>query len=254
MKTHTRILAMLVGLMVLFAIPAMAGSATSQIASGTETPDFSVNVELTVADETVTGITVYSATGETLLTVADLGGQTPQEALLAVLAQIGEAGYLAAGEDDATLMITTVGGILNADLAADLRALARETLRTKGSDVDVDYTAIGADVSAKAATLGLPGGRYLMMAYVAQSQGITVEEAIAQYGSLKVRELMQTFEGLREAMNQNELQEQEQEEEQEAEQEQEKEQGSKSEKTPKTEQSQDNGNGNGNSNKGGSKK
>jgi hypothetical protein len=204
MKKFICLATLLVCALVFFAAPAMASSATAQAVTGAETPDYSLNLELTVTDGTVTGITVYSATGEALTTNADMTGQTPQDAFSATLASLVEAGYLTAdGEGEPYLMITTAGGILDQALAADLRQIARDFLHAQDGDAEVDFAAIGADVSAKAATLGLPGGRYLMMAYIAAQQGITVEEAIAQYGGLKVRDLMRNFDGLREAMAEN---------------------------------------------------
>ncbi len=267
-RTPLRLLAALIGLLLLMsAAPAMAASATAQAVTGAEPPDFSLNVELTVLDGTVTVITVYGATGEILLTSEVTGDTTPSDALSATLASAQEAGYLAADGEEPYLLITTAGGILDAAVADSLRQLARDFMRDTGREAEVDYTAIGVDVSAKAATLGLPGGRYLMMQYIAQQQGIPVEEAIAQYGSLKVRDLMRSFEGLREAMgeqeqlqeqeqDQEQLQEQEQDQEQEQlqEQDQEQEQQGKPEDTGKPDdrgQGSDNGKGNGN--KGGKK-
>ena len=256
-RTPLRLMALLIGLLLLLtAAPAMAASATSQAVTGGEAPDFSLNLELTVMDGAVTGIAVYSATGETLLTGEVTGDTTPQDAFSAMLSQIKEGGYLAADGEEPYLLITTAGGILDAAVADSLRQLARDFMRAGGREAEVDYTAIGADVSAKAATLGLPGGRYLMMQYIALKQGIPVEEAIAQYGNLKVRDLMRNFEGLREAMGEQDgegqepeqEQEQEQEELQEQDQEQEQEQQGKPEDTGKPDdrgQGADNGKGNG---------
>lgn len=211
---------LLIAATLLFLPSAMAQSATGAAASGAETPDYSLNLELTVTDGVVTGITLYDANGETLFANADLTGTTPDEALSAALAQIDENGYLTSSEEDGYLLITTVGGILEADEAASLRTIAKDYLKSLGKEYEVDSTSLGADVSAKAATLGLPGGRYKMMEYIAAQQGITVEEAVALYGSESVQTLMRTFEGLREAMGEEDEQEQEQEQEQEKTQEQ----------------------------------
>ena len=204
MKKYICLVTLLVCTLVFSTVPAMASSATAQAVTGAETPAYSLNVELTVTNGTVTGIIVYGDTGETLMYGTDLTEQTPQDAFSTMLTSLAEAGYLREdGEDEPYLLITTAGGIFEQELASDLRQIARDFLRTQDGEAEVDFTAIGADVSAKAATLGLPGGRYLMMAYIADQQGITVEEAIAQYSSLKVRDLMKNFDGLREAMDMN---------------------------------------------------
>lgn len=196
----------------LFFLPsAMGQSATGAVASGADAPDYSLNLELTVTEGVVTGITLYNADGETLFANADLTGTTPEEALAAALAQIDESGYLTPGDEDGYLLITTSGGIPEAAEAAALRAIAKDYLKSLGRDYEVDSASLGADVIAKASTLGLPGGRYLMMEYIAAQQGITVEEAVALYGNEKVQTLMNTFEGLREAMSEDGEQEKTQE-------------------------------------------
>lgn len=203
---------------------ALAQSATGAIASGADTPDYSLNLELTVTDGVVTGITLYDAAGAALYENADLTDSTPEEALSAALAQIDENGYLASSEEDGYLLITTNGGILDADEASSLRTIAKDYLRSLGKEYEVDSASLGADVSAKADTLGLPGGRYLMMEYIAAQEGISVEEAVALYSGESVQTLMRTFDGLREAMGKNGNGEQEQNQEQEQVQEQEQEQ------------------------------
>ncbi len=203
---------------------ALAQSATGAIASGADTPDYSLNLELTVTDGVVTGITLYDAAGAALYENADLTDSTPEEALSAALAQIDENGYLASSEEDGYLLITTNGGILDADEASSLRTIAKDYLSSLGKEYEVDSASLGADVSAKADTLGLPGGRYLMMEYIAEQEGISVEEAVALYSGESAQTLMRTFDGLREAMGKNGNGEQEQNQEQEQAQEQEQEQ------------------------------
>ncbi len=203
---------------------ALAQSATGAIASGADAPDYSLNLELTVTDGVVTGITLYDAAGATLYENADLTDSTPEDALSAALAQIDENGYLASSEEDGYLLITTNGGILDADEASSLRSIAKDYLSSLGKDYEVDSASLGADVSAKADTLGLPGGRYLMMEYIAEQEGISIEEAIALYSGESVQTLMRSFDGMREAMNENgnSYGEKEQNQEQVREQEQEK--------------------------------
>lgn len=198
-----RWMAIVIGMVMLFTPAAFAQSATAQAVTGADTPDFSLNVELTVENGTVTGLTVYNDLGEALMTNTDLTATTPEEALSAALTQIGGTGYFSATDGEPYLLITTTGGILNGEVAKSLRQTAGDFFKSLGANVVVDNTAIGADVSAKAATLGLPGGRYLMMEYIAGQQGISVEEAIALYGKERVRDLMRSFEGLRQAMAEN---------------------------------------------------
>ncbi|NLI21618.1 MAG: hypothetical protein GX418_08740 [Clostridiales bacterium] len=274
LKMAARISSVLVGLVLLaYCGCAVAASATAQAISGADTADASLQLELTVQDGAVTGMTVYDATGNLLPYKADLTAATPQQALSALLSELEAAGALSQADGEAYLLIGTAGDILDADLAAELRAIARDFLHNLDSDATVDWTALGADVSAKAATLGLPGGRYLMMEYIARQQGIPVEEAIALYAGEKVRDLMRQFEGLREAMGegvngegeqggegeqvreQEETQEQLQQEAEEGEHREKQEEQQlrhEDEQTEETSSDTDNGNGNGSGGGGGS--
>ena len=58
MKKYICLITLLVCTLVFSTVPAMANSATAQAVTGAETPVYSLNVELTVTNGTVTGINV----------------------------------------------------------------------------------------------------------------------------------------------------------------------------------------------------
>ncbi len=189
--------ALLTSLLLLFASFA---AAESTAAPGDNPPDGSLYLEMTLADGAVTGVTLYDAAGKLLLAQTGPGDAGPEEALRAMISQIVGAGYLAASENEPYLFVTVTGDGPGGALAASLRTAAGETLRALGSAYRVGGAALDAEDSERAALLGVSGGRYRMMAYIAQQQGIAVEEAVRMYGDESVQALMRTFVGLREAM------------------------------------------------------
>ncbi len=179
---------------------AMAEGMPVQGFNGKVTLDVNPSVELNIENGVVTGIFAYNEEGQLILENASMEGLSAEASLQAVLAQLAAGGYLSPEDSEPYLLITTLGSGQNDDFTKDLEDTAKDYMDGLGTEYKVRSASLRDDVATKAAALGVSAGRYVMMQSIAQTQGITIEEAIAQFGGASVKTLMEAFEGLEDAV------------------------------------------------------
>ncbi len=71
-----------------------------------------------------------------------------------------------------------------------LEKAAEGVLRLQNIECKIRGAYVPDSVAAEAAALNLSTGRYIVIKVVAEKEGLTIEEAIALYGSTKINVLM----------------------------------------------------------------
>ena len=168
--------------------------------NGRVTLDVNPSVEMIFENGFVTDTIAYNDEGRLILKNTGLVGITAAESLQAILQEMADGGYLPDDAGRPYLLITVMGGSPDGEFTEGLADIAEAWMTQAGKDADVEVASLQEDVFIQAAQYSLSAGRYVMMRYIAQTQGITLDEAIAQYGSTDVNTLMATFEGLEDAV------------------------------------------------------
>ena len=187
-------------LVVFFMSAAFAQGVSAQGYDGRVTLDVNPSVELIFVDGILTEVIAYNDEGQLIAQNTGLAGITAEESLQAILQEMAEGGHLSDADGRPYLLITAMGSDLDEVFTKGLADAAQAYLTQLGREADVGVTSLDADIFSQAAQLGLSAGRYVMLRFIAQTQGITLDEAIAQYGSIDVNTLMDSFEGLEAAV------------------------------------------------------
>ena len=190
MKNFTRkaLVSLLLVIPLLFAPILQAGAVQF---SGVVSIDVNPSIELTVENGIVTGASAYNDDGRELISGGDVVGLTAEEAVQAMTRQLIESGFLSSDTYTPYLLITASG----AD-EADTQAL-QQTAEQVALDLNAKFEIltgqVSGEVAAAAEAAGLTPGKYLLMEYIAQQEGITLEDAIARYGETPIGELADQF-------------------------------------------------------------
>ncbi len=156
------------------------------------TMDLNPSIELKIENGNVVEASALNDDGESLLLDVQTSGRTAQEAVQEIVSALAQAGYLAAAEVKPYLVITVTGD-QDADVADALNKTAKEALEGLGAECEVRTAYVSDEIAVQAAALGLSSGKYLLMQRIANSEAISLEDAIAQYGSKTMGELMVLF-------------------------------------------------------------
>ncbi len=157
--------------------------------------DVNPSIEFVVTDGLVTDVNAFNDDGAAIMLAVDVVGKTAEEAVrLCVAAMINE-GYIAAGEDEPYLIVTVSNGdrLVVEDAAELLEKAAEGVLGLQNIECKIRSAYVPDSVAAEAAALNLSTGRYIVIKVVAEKEGLTIEEAIALYGSTKINVLMKSF-------------------------------------------------------------
>ena len=174
--------------------------------TGSISLDVNPSIELMVENGTVTQALAYNDDGHSLLEGSDLTGLTAEEAVKAMTRALVEGGYLAPSLITPYLVITVSGsGTPEGETAEALQNAAKQVAEELGAEFEIKSAFVSDEVAAQAAAAGLSAGKYLLMQYVAQAEGITLEEAIANYGTVSIGELLSQFEDADEVFEIGEL-------------------------------------------------
>jgi hypothetical protein len=150
--------------------------------------DINPSIQLTVKEGLVTAAVAYNDDGQGLVLYTNVVGMTPSDALDALVDELIAEGYMSA-EEEAALVIT-VSGYENDGIAEGLKERAQERIREMEMVCSVVSAAVSPDDVAAAQALGLSVGRYLIITYIAEQEGITLEDAIALYSASNMTTLL----------------------------------------------------------------
>ncbi|HPJ02332.1 MAG TPA: hypothetical protein PKU80_05785 [Candidatus Limiplasma sp.] len=168
----------------------LQASATAQF-SGIVSMDVNPSIELTVEDGIVIAASAYNDDGKQLLSGTDVIGLTAEEAVRLMTQQLIEGGFLTSDEHTPYLLITTSGG--DAESASALQQTAEQVALELNAIFEIRTGQVSDEITEAAAAAGLTPGKYLLMEYIAKQAGITLEEAVALYGTASVGELADQF-------------------------------------------------------------
>ena len=177
----------------------VAGESVLTPFTGSISLDVNPSIELKMENGAVTQALAYNDEGQGLLADTPLSGLTAEEAVKVMTKALIAGGYLAPADISPYLVITVSGGGAQEENASEaLKNAAKQTAEELGVEFEVESAFVTDDVAAQAAALGLSTGRYLLMQYIAKTEDITLEEAIAKYGTARIGELMDQFEDAKE--------------------------------------------------------
>ena len=191
MKNFTRrsLVSLLLVIPLLFA-PVLQASAAAQF-SGIVSIDVNPSIELTVEDGIVVAASAYNDDGKQLLSGGDVIGLTAEEAVRLMTQQLIEGGFLTSDEHTPYLLITTSGG--DEESTSALQQTAEQVALELNAIFEIRTGQVSDENAEAAAAAGLTPGKYLLMEYIAKQAGITLEEAVALYGTASIGELADQF-------------------------------------------------------------
>jgi hypothetical protein len=166
-------------------IPAGLAAATGQTGST------SLSIELKVENGVVTSAYVVGSDGQPLELAVQPAGKTAEAAVGEIVKALADAGNLVNTKGN-SLVITVSGSDEQAEELADtLRQSAQDAAGSNQLKVRTAF--VTPELAAEADALGMSASKYLLMQYIAQKKGITLEAAIAQYGQFTISQLLEQF-------------------------------------------------------------
>lgn len=167
--------------------PAAMPSASEQITY--VSLDVNPSLKLTIQNGAVIDVAAYNDDGTKIVAETDVAGLSPEEAMKVYINAFALGGYITNEGEEASLVVTA-SGESGDELTASLKETAEQQIAELGLQCDVVVSAVTEDIADEAKASGLTPGRYLALSYLAGKEGITLDEAKAKYGSLKMGKLV----------------------------------------------------------------
>jgi hypothetical protein len=157
--------------------------------------DVNPSIDLVVTNGLVTAVKAFNDDGLVVSLSTDVTGKTAEEAVRLIVAAMISEGYIVASETEPYLIVTVSNGnqLVIEDAAEILKKAAKEVLEQQAVECEVRSAYVPDQVAAEAAALDLSTGRYIILKVAADQKVITLDEAIALYGTSKISELMKLF-------------------------------------------------------------
>jgi phosphoribosylaminoimidazole (AIR) synthetase len=193
----------LTGLLVLFliaalALPGITGCTqipTASAANYKVSLDVNPSIEFTVTDGLVSAVNAYNDDGTAIILATDVVGMTPEDAVKVIVEQMIAEGYIAPSEVKPYLLITvSENPDLDEEVVDGLEEAAEEILEAYDVGCKVRSTMVAGSVEEEAAAAGMSIGRYVLFSYIAEEEGLSLEDAVLTYGHMTMGELMELFE------------------------------------------------------------
>lgn len=150
--------------------------------------DVNPSIQLAIKGGIVLGITAYNDDGESIILNCDVVGLTYENAVDQLIGTLAADGYLAPAETDPSIVITAYGDVED-DLITDIETQAQESLTALGLECPIYASDVSDDIAEVAKSYGLTPGRYLLISYLADSEGLSMEDAIAKYEDMRMGDL-----------------------------------------------------------------
>jgi hypothetical protein len=171
--------------------PLVSSAVVSPVEEGISYISIDVNpsIELTVKYGVVLDAAAYNDDGSAILLSVNVPGMTPDNAVAALIAEFAAQGYISPASADASIVITVYGNDEDG-LLAKLQTAASDSLSGLGVTCDIVASAVAPDTAQTARAAGITPGKYLLLCYLAERDGITIEAARDLYGSMKMKALL----------------------------------------------------------------
>lgn len=152
--------------------------------------DINPSISLTVQYGVVFAAAAYNDDASGILLSVNVVGMTAEEAVAALINTFASEGYISADNQDAAIVIT-VHGQNEQELVTSLEGAASASLEGLGITCDVVASAVEFEIAQEAEAVGMTPGKYMIVQYLAEQDGISFEEARALYADLSMKELLQ---------------------------------------------------------------
>jgi len=172
-----------------------AASTQNAVASGQDIDgvgyislDVNPSIQLAIKGGVVLGVTAYNDDGEKITFNNNVVGLTYENAIDKLIAALNDGGYLATTDTPPSVVITTYGDV-DADVVKNVETQANSSLSTLGLTCPVYASDVSDDIADVSKSYGLTPGRYMLISYLADNEGLTMEEAIAKYSHMRMGDL-----------------------------------------------------------------
>ena len=151
--------------------------------------DVNPSIQLAIKGGVVLGVSAFNDDGTEIIVSYDVIGKSYSEAISMLISALAAEGYLSDDDTEPSVVITAYGdvedGIIN-----DIETQAQQALSDLGLTCPVLATDVSDAMAEEAKSYGLTPGRYLLINYLADSEGLTIEAAIEKYGDWKMGALV----------------------------------------------------------------
>jgi len=153
--------------------------------------DINPSIRLIVKDGIVVDAKAYNDDGEEIIIASQVTGLSPEEAISLIINAIAEQGYFDSGDE---ALVITACGDQDEELLASIQDTANQTLEQLGIACDVVASCVTNPIVEAAKEAGMTPGRYKVIKYLAEQEGIAFEEAALKYSAYKMGQLMALIE------------------------------------------------------------
>lgn len=150
--------------------------------------DVNPSIQLAIKGGIVLGVTAFNDDGTQITVSYDVVGLTYQNAVDKLIGALAAEGYLAPADTEPSIVITAYGDVEDS-LITDIETQAQSSLAALGLDCPIYASDVSDEMAEVAKGLGISPGRYLLISYLADSEGLSIEDAIAKYADMRMGDL-----------------------------------------------------------------
>lgn len=150
--------------------------------------DVNPSIQLAIKGDIVLGVTAFNDDGTEIAVNYDVAGMTYESAVDKLIGALATEGYLAPADTEPSIVITAYGDV-GENLITDIETQAQESLTALGLECPIYASDVSDEMAEIAESFGLTPGRYLLISYLADSEGISMEDAIAKYADMRMGDL-----------------------------------------------------------------
>ena len=174
-------------------VPSATQQKTAEPASNAEgvgyiSLDVNPSIQLAIKGGVVLGVTAFNDDGTEIAVNYNVAGMTYENAVDKLIGALATEGYLAPADTKPSIVITAYGDV-EEDLITDIETQAQESLTALGLDCLIYASDVSDEMAVIAKSYGLTPGRFLLLSYLADSEGISMEDAIAKYADKRMGDL-----------------------------------------------------------------
>ncbi len=169
-----------------------ANDEPSAISYSMITIDINPSIQFTVQNGIVSEVKAFNDDGTEILEDYPVEGLMVKEAMNIIITSFVNENYIT--YDEKATILVTITGSSDEDLAETIKKATEEVLEEKDLEVELIMANVDEEASNEAVSSGYSAGRYMLLNYIAQQEGITFQETAAAYGDMNINELLSLFE------------------------------------------------------------